>query len=101
MKKLYTLALALVTITASAQFEINFDDMTPGDVSPQSPHIEVWPGGSSGNDAEVTAEQFFSADYSMLIDEGGDAATETDVLINTGNQNAGVWSVQFMLFVPF
>lgn len=99
MKKLYTLALALVTITASAQFEINFDDMTPGDVSPQSPHIEMWPA-AGVTDAQVTGEQFFSADYSMLIREN-DGTIIDDVLVNTGNQNAGVWSVQFMMFVPF
>ncbi len=39
MKKFYILAIALITFSANAQFELDFDDMTLGDVSPQTPHL--------------------------------------------------------------
>lgn len=94
MKKIYLLALGLISFTVTAQFTENFDDYAPGDVTPQSPHIIMWPGGTS--DAQVSTTFAKSAPNSMWIrDNNAD-----DVIVNCGNKTSGVWSVTFELYVP-
>lgn len=98
MKKIYFLAVALIAFTAAnAQFEINFDDMTLGNVSPQSPHIVLWPA-AGVTDAQVTNEQAFSGTNSMVLREQP-AGTFDDILVNLG-KNSGVWSVTWMMYIP-
>jgi hypothetical protein len=98
MKKIYFLAIALIAFNANAQFEINFDDMTLGDVSPQSPHIVEWPA-AGVTDAQVTSEQAFSGTNSMVLREQP-AGTFDDILVNLGNQSFGTWSVTWMMYIP-
>lgn len=99
MKKIFFLAVALISFTAAnAQFEINFDDMTLGNVSPQSTHIVLWPA-AGVTDAQVTNEQAFSGTNSMVLREqpGG---TFDDILVNLGNKTSGIWSVTWMMYIP-
>lgn len=98
MKKLYTLALALVTITASAQFELNFDDYSPGSASDQIGLIILWPA-DGVTSAQLTDEQSFSPELSMVVREN-DGTNVDDVLVQLGDATTGVWSVQWMMYVP-
>lgn len=102
MKKLYFLAFALITFSANAQFEIDFDNMNLGDVSPQSPHIELWPPstGVTITDAQVTNEQAFSGTQSIVLREQPSSTSFDDILVNVGNQTSGVWTVTWMMYIP-
>ena len=102
MKKLYFLAFALITFSANAQFEIDFDNMNLGDVSPQSPHIELWPPstGVTITDAQVTNEQAFSGTQSIVLREQPSSTSFDDILVNLGNRNSGTWSVTWMMYIP-
>lgn len=95
MKKIYLLALGLISVAATAQFTENFDDLAPGDVSSQSPYIIVWPAGGL-TDAQVTADQANSAPHSMWIRDNN----TDDVVVQLGDKNSDVWSVTFDLYVP-
>lgn len=92
MKKIYFLAIALIAFSANAQFDINFDDMSLGPVSPQSVYIEVWPGGT---DCTVVIDEAYSGDNSMYV---GNNQTD-DVVVLLGNKSSGTWTVSFYMFV--
>jgi len=63
-----------------------------GGVSPQSPFIEIWPGGT---DCNAVIDEAFSGDISMNV-----ANNQTDdVVFLLGNQTSGVWTVRFYMFV--
>lgn len=94
MKKIYFLAIALIAFSANAQYDIDFDDMSLGPVSPQSPFIELWPAGGV-TDCTVVIDQAYSADNSMYV-----ANNQTDdVIFLLGGQTSGVWTVQFFMYV--
>ncbi len=99
MKTIYFLAIALIALSANAQFEINFDNMSLGDVSPQTTHIVEWPA-NGVTDAQVTNEQAFSGPNSMVLREQPGNNTFDDILVNLGNKNSGVWSVTWMMYIP-
>lgn len=92
MKKLYFLAIALIAFSANAQYEINFDDMSLGPVSPQSPYIEIWPGAL---DCNVVIDEAHSPDNSMYV---GNNQLD-DVIFLLDNKNSGIWTVSFYMFV--
>jgi len=94
MKKIYLLALGLISVTASAQFTENFDDYAPGDVTPQSPYIIMWPGAPT--DGQVSNTQAKSAPNSMWIRNNN----SDDVIVQLGNKTTGTWTVSFDLYVP-
>jgi hypothetical protein len=98
MKKIYFFAILLIAFSANAQFEIDFDDMSPGDVSPQSDHIVLWPA-AGVTDAQVTTEQAFSGTNSIVLREQP-ANTFDDILVNLGNKTSGTWSVTWMMYIP-
>jgi hypothetical protein len=99
MKKLYYLAILLIAFGANAQFEIDFDDMSPGNVSPQSDHIVLWPA-AGVTDAQVTNEQAFSGTQSIVMREQPGNNTFDDILVNVGNKTSGTWSVTWMMYIP-
>jgi len=94
MRKIYLLAIALIAFGANAQYVIDFDGMTLGPVSPQSPYIEMWPA-AGVTDCTVVLDQAFSASQSMYV---GNNQTD-DVIFLLDNKNFGVWTVQFYMYV--
>jgi hypothetical protein len=99
MRKIYFLAILLIAFSANAQFEIDFDDMSLGDVSPQSEHIVLWPA-AGVTDAQVTNEQAFSGTNSIVMREQPGNNTFDDILVNVGNKTSGTWSVTWMMYIP-
>ncbi len=100
MKKNYILFSLLVSLSAmNAQFLIDFDNMSLGNVSPQSSHIVLWPA-NGVTDAQVTTEQAFSGNQSIVMREQPGNDTFDDILVNLGNRTSGVWSVTWMMYVP-
>lgn len=95
MKNFYFLVFFLFSISIQAQLSINFDNMTPGNVSPQSPYIEMWPPNPL-TDAQVTGQEYYSSPYSMLLRNNN----TDDVVVNLGNKNSGTWIVTWQMFVP-
>jgi len=99
MKKIYLLLSAFViTIAASAQVDINFDNMVLGDAVGQDPSIVLWPD-PTVTSSQVSDEQANSGANSMVTREQ-DGTNLDDVLINLGNKNSGVWSVTWDFYVP-
>lgn len=94
MKKIYLATLLLTSIGVFGQYQIDFDDMTPGAVSPQSANIIVWPAGGA-TDCTVSALQSSTNPHSMLVAEGG----ANDVLFLLGNQSTGTWTVSWNMYV--
>ncbi len=94
MKKIYTLAIALIAFGATAQYDINFDDMSLGPVSPQSPFIEMWPA-AGVTDCNVVIDISQSEPNSMYV---GNNETD-DVIFLLGNQASGTWTIQFHMYV--
>ncbi len=94
MKKIYFLAVALIAFNANAQYEIDFDDMSLGPVSPQSIYIEMWPA-AGVTDCTVVIDQAFSGDNSMYV---GNNLTD-DVIVLLDNKSSGTWTVQFYIYV--
>ncbi|GGD91753.1 T9SS type A sorting domain-containing protein [Planktosalinus lacus] len=94
MKKIYTLAIALIAFGATAQYDINFDDMSLGPVSPQSPFIEMWPA-AGVTDCNVVIDISQSEPNSMYV---GNNQTD-DVIFLLGNQASGTWTIQFHMYV--
>jgi hypothetical protein len=94
MKNFYLLFAGLFSLCLQAQFSIDFDNMTPGNVSPQSPHIEMWPPNPL-TDAQVTGQQFYSSPYSMQLRNNN----TDDVVVNLGNKNSGLWVVTWQMYV--
>ncbi|MCR9182436.1 MAG: T9SS type A sorting domain-containing protein [Flavobacteriaceae bacterium] len=92
MKKNYFLAIALIAFSVNAQYEINFDDMSLGPVSPQSVYVEVWPGAL---DCNVVIDEAYSGDNSMYV---GNNQLD-DVVFLLDNKNSGVWTVGFYMYV--
>ncbi len=92
MKKIYFLAIALIAFSANAQYEINFDDMSLGPVSPQSVYIEIWPGAL---DCNVVIDEAYSGDNSMYV---GNNQLD-DVVFLLDNKNSGIWTVSFYMYV--
>ncbi len=85
-------------ITDNCNIVTHTDDLnsyTLGNVSGQSPQWAPWPG---GNSAEVSAEQFFSAPYSLKV-TGVPAGGPVDQIFRLGNQTTGDWIVTFKMFV--
>src|SRR5690606_24937828 len=93
MKKIYLLTIGLMSIAATAQLTDNFDDYAPGDVTPQAPHIIMWPGGNS--DAQVSTNFAKSAPNSMWVRNNN----ADDVIVQLGNKTSGVWTVSFEVYV--
>lgn len=99
MKKVYLLFLALgLTFTTNAQVEFDFDSFFVGDVVGQAPEIVLWPD-PTVTSSQVTTAQAFSGTQSVVTRPqiGGNL---DDILINLGNKSSGVWSVEFMMYVP-
>lgn len=94
MKKIYALAIALIAFGANAQYDINFDDMSIGPVSPQSPFIEIWPA-AGVTDCNVVIDESQSEPLSMYV---GNNQTD-DVIFLLGNQASGTWTVRFDMLV--
>ncbi|MEX0996513.1 MAG: T9SS type A sorting domain-containing protein [Flavobacteriaceae bacterium] len=92
MKKIYFLAIALIAFSANAQYEIDFEDFSIGPVSPQSPFIEVWPGGT---DCNAVIDEAFSGSLSMNVSNNN----TDDVLFLLGDRVSGVWTVRFYMYV--
>jgi len=94
MKKKYLFILLLAAFSANAQYSINFDDMSIGPVSPQSPFIELWPA-AGVTDCNVVIDQANSQPNSMYV-----ANNQTDdVIFLLGNQTSGTWTVKFNMYV--
>jgi hypothetical protein len=99
MKKIIFLIVVLSsTFTAQAQFNINFDSFTLGDLSPQSTHVILWPA-ATATDPQVSDEQAYSTPHSMKIRANGGGIAD-DVLFQLGNKNTGVWIVSWWMYVP-
>lgn len=99
MIKNYLLLITICfSLIANAQFEQNFDSFSLGDVVGQAPNIVLWPA-AGVTSSQVTTEQAFSGTNSMVTREQAGALVD-DILINVGNKSGGVWSVQFMVYVP-
>ena len=98
MKKIYFLVFALIAFNANAQFELNFDDMTIGDVSPQTPLIELWPA-AGVTDAQVNFEFSRSGDQSINVRPQPGNGTFDDIIVLLGDQSSGVWTIQFYMYV--
>lgn len=95
MKKNYFLAIALIALTTvNAQYEINFDDMSLGPVSPQSPYIEIWDN-PNVLDCNVVLDQSYSPDQSMYVSNNA----LDDVVFLLDNKATGIWTVQFYMYV--
>tara|TARA_R110000850_G_C9996309_1_gene468299 strand:+ start:26128 stop:27039 length:912 start_codon:yes stop_codon:yes gene_type:complete len=96
MKKIYFLSIIVFafSFTINAQYDIDFDDMTLGPVSPQSPYIEIWDN-PAVTDCNVVNDQSFSSDNSMYV---GDNQTD-DVVFLLDNKNTGIWTVRFYMYV--
>src|SRR5690606_12428215 len=94
MKNFYLLFACLFSVCLHAQISIDFDNMTPGNVSPQSPHIVMWPPNPL-TDAQVTGQEFYSSPYSMQLRNNN----TDDVVVNLGNKNSGLWVVSWQMFV--
>lgn len=94
MKKIYILAVALIAFTANAQYDINFDNMNLGPVSPQSPYIEIWPA-AGVTDCNVVLDEAYSGDNSMYV---GNNQTD-DVIFLLDNKASGIWTVSFYMYV--
>lgn len=99
MKKIYLLsiAIAFMSFNANAQYEINFDDMAVGDVSPQTPFIELWPA-SGVTDAQVNSEQSLSGNLSINLRPQGGGNLD-DIIVLLGDQSSGIWTIQFFMYV--
>lgn len=93
MKKIYLLAIGLISVVATAQLTDNFDDYAPGDVSPQAPHIILWPGAPS--DAQVSTTFANSAPNSMWVRNNN----ADDVIVQLGDKTSGTWTVSFNVYV--
>lgn len=95
MKYFYLLIIGLFSLNLQAQVSIDFDNMTPGDVSPQSPLIEMWPPNPL-TDAQVTNQEYYSSPYSMQLRNNN----TDDIVINLGNKDSGLWVVTWQMYVP-
>src|SRR5690554_5867312 len=95
MKNFYICIIFLFTISTQAQFSINFDAMSLGNVSPQSPHIHMWPPNPL-TDAQVSGVEFYSSPHSMLLRNNN----TDDVVVNLGNKTTGIWHITWQMFVP-
>lgn len=94
MKKIYLLTIGLMSIAATAQLTDNFDDYAPGDVSPQAPHIIVWPA-AGVTDAQVSSTFAKSAPNSMWLRNNN----TDDVIVQLGDKTSGTWTVSFEVYV--
>lgn len=93
MKKIYLLPLLLAAFSASAQYSLDFDAMNIGAVSPQSPYISVWTGGTDCNVVDIQAN---SGTQSVQVRNN----TTDDIVILLGNQTTGSWKVSFNMYIP-
>lgn len=100
MKKIYFIVILAFGLVAStnAQVDFDFDSFSVGDVVGQAPEIVLWPA-AGVTSSQVTTAQAFSGSNSVVTrpQSGGNV---DDILINLGNKSSGVWSVQFMMYVP-
>lgn len=93
-----TLFALCFAFTANAQLEFDFDDFFVGDVVGQAPEIVLWPDPTITS-SQVTIAQAFSGSQSIVTrPQAGDIID--DILINLGNKTTGLWSVEFMMYVP-
>jgi hypothetical protein len=100
MKKIYltifcTLGLVFST---NAQVEFDFDEFFLGDVVGQVSEIVLWPA-AGVTSSQVTTDQAFSGNQSVVTRPQSGGLVD-DILINLGNKESGVWSVEFMTYVP-
>lgn len=99
MNKIYLLLSAFaMTIAASAQVDINFDNMVLGDAVGQDPTIILWPA-AGVTSSQVTDEQSVSGANSMVTREQAGGNVD-DVLMQLGDKTSGIWSVTWMMYVP-
>src|SRR5690606_2954026 len=84
MKKIYLLVIGLFMLnTAEAQYTIDFDSFTTGDVTPQSTHLILWPD-PAATEPQVTTAQSYSPPHSMMVRSNGGGIAD-DVLFQLGN----------------
>lgn len=99
MKKFYFLLIALFGFSfAHAQYTINFDTFTTGDVSTQSPYLILWPA-ATATDPQVSTTFAHSAPNSMWVRPNASGIAD-DILFQLGNKNSGTWIVKFWVYVP-
>ena len=100
MKKIYlTIFCALgLAFSANAQVDFDFDNFSQGDVVGQAPEIVLWPA-SGITSSQVTTDQAFSGSQSVVTRPQAGSIID-DILINLGNKESGIWSVEFMTYVP-
>jgi len=100
MKKIYlTIFCALgLAFSANAQLDFDFEDFSLGDVINQVPEIVLWPAAGITS-SQVTTAQAFSGSQSVVTRPQAGALID-DILINLGNKNSGVWSIEWMMYVP-
>lgn len=99
MKKIYLLFLGLIiSFSASAQLDFDFEIFVPGDVVGQVPEIVLWPA-AGVTSSQVTTEQAFSGSQSVVTREN-DGTIIDDILINCGNVTSGVYSISWKMYVP-
>lgn len=99
MKKIifFIFLLSLPSIV-KAQFSIDFDSFTLGDLTPQSTHTILWPD-PSATEPQVSADQAHSTPHSAKIRPNGGGISD-DVLFQLGNKNSGNWIVSWWMYVP-
>lgn len=75
----------------------NFDSYNLGGLSAQAAHWSTWSGVQGGADeANVTDEESFSANNSLLLAEGG----AQDMILLLGNQVGGVYILEWKIMIP-
>lgn len=96
MKKITFLIFALFAFaTTQAQYQIDFDSFTVGDVDIQSSHLILWPASTATSPQVVTA-QANSTPNSMKVGSN----TTDDILFQLGDKTSGTWIVKWMMYLP-
>lgn len=97
-KNYFFIVVFMMCTVVQAQYSINFDSFTLGDVSTQSTHIIKWPA-SGATDPQVTTTQAHSTPNSMLVRAQAGSIAD-DVIFQLGNKTTGTWIVKFWMYVP-
>lgn len=97
MKKFLLLSIVFVSSGAMWAQNIidNFDDYTPGPVSPQADHWILW--SAAVDDANVVDEAFVSPPHSLRVAQG---TTEDVIFILGENYNSSAHRVGWRMMVP-
>ncbi len=103
MKKIYTLALSafLVSVTANAQFNDDFESYTLGNMADQNPTVwSNWSGDPVGAATENIEIVDFYAQSGFQSGSIGAGPGPQDAVMNLGNKTTGEYRLDWYMYIP-